>query len=82
MKATTTPAKPIRSECCIDRIDRLTTLTTQLSALTATLYGDGLESFTNKSNEVIGGVLWLVHDLAVQISTLSEQVETMCEVEA
>ena len=75
-------ATPFRSEAHLDRIDRLTTLTTQLASLTATLYGEGLESFTNSSSEVQGGVLWLVHDLAVQISTLSEQVETMCEVEA
>jgi hypothetical protein len=81
MKATTTTAtKPVRNDD--DRIDRLTTLTIQLSALTSTLYGSGLESFMNKSNEVTCGVLWLVHDLADEIRSLSEQVDTMCEVEA
>jgi hypothetical protein len=80
MKATTTTAaKPVRNDG--ERIDRLCKLTTQLSALTATLCGEQ-EAFASKSNEVIGGVLWLVHDLAEQIHVLSDQVETMCEVAA
>lgn len=50
---------------------RRETLAQQLWALTATLHGDGGESFRNYSDEIQSGVLWLVHDLAQQIRDLS-----------
>ena len=75
MKATT-PTKPDRSQSCIDRIDRLTTLTIQLSALVTSVY------VTCKPLSTEDGLMWLACDLADEIRILSEQVETMHEVAA
>lgn len=52
--------------------DRRDELARQLSALTATLYGLGGESFRNWDDDIQDGVLWLVHDLAKQIRDLCE----------
>ncbi|MGS0756205.1 hypothetical protein ACVBEH_17120 [Roseateles sp. GG27B] len=67
MKNTTT--KPVRSDA--ERIDRLTTLTIQLSALITSVY------VTRKPLSTEDGLMWLACDLADEIRILSEQVETM-----
>jgi hypothetical protein len=54
--------------------DRLFFRTGQLSALTAMLYGQGLENFQSLADDIQNNVLWLVHELAEEVHALADQV--------
>jgi hypothetical protein len=47
----------------------------QLVALTATLSGEGFESFSRYSEDVQGSVLWLVHELAADVERFNDAAE-------
>jgi len=59
----------------LDEYSELTKRTAQLTALLATLYGAGYQSFKDYNEEIQENTLWLAHDLAYEIDQLLDRVE-------
>jgi hypothetical protein len=55
-------------------VDRLSARTGQLSALMQTLTGEGFDNFETYNDEIRRYVLWLVCDLAEEVSELTGMV--------
>lgn len=53
-----------------DQFEVLSTRTVQLSALLATLYGEGYQSFKTYNEDIQENTLWLAHDVACEIAKL------------
>lgn len=58
-----------------DQYEALSTRAVQLTALLATLHGEGYQSFKHYSDEIQENTLWLAHDLAHEIAQQISRME-------